>query len=125
MSLLPTFDTLNDTSLMSIGDVLQSPGLVGSSTAAPDPNPSIDPIETLVLHTTTNTEQPTRFRCVVNGCNRDYKRKHELKRHQKYHSGVKAHRCNIPRCNRSGQNGFVRRDHLGQHMKKVHKIDVL
>ncbi|KAH9211402.1 hypothetical protein DL95DRAFT_392561 [Leptodontidium sp. 2 PMI_412] len=105
---------------LSAGDVPHSPGLIESSTTTPNTSPSPGPRQTPVSPAVANTQQSQRFHCVINGCTKHYKRKHELKRHQKDHSGAKPHRCNVPGCNRRGQNGFVRRDHLGQHMRKVH-----
>ncbi|KUJ15337.1 uncharacterized protein LY89DRAFT_735459 [Mollisia scopiformis] len=71
-------------------------------------------------HPPTNQPQSQRFHCDADGCTRHYKRKHELKRHQKDHAETKAYQCRVPFCNRSGENGFARSDHLRQHMRKVH-----
>ncbi|KAH7397711.1 hypothetical protein BKA64DRAFT_45338 [Cadophora sp. MPI-SDFR-AT-0126] len=66
--------------------------------------------------------QPTSrpFICDIRGCSHTYKRIHELRRHKRTHLGVKPHACQYPLCNRSGRNGFVRKDHLKQHMRQVH-----
>ncbi|PVH80230.1 hypothetical protein DL98DRAFT_571964 [Cadophora sp. DSE1049] len=60
------------------------------------------------------------FICDIRGCSHTYKRIHELRRHKRTHLSVKPHACHFPLCNRSGRNGFVRKDHLKQHMRQVH-----
>jgi len=61
-----------------------------------------------------------RFCCDTPGCTRSYKRFPELKRHKAKHSGIRNHACTIIGCNRSGTNGFTRKDHLRQHLRQVH-----
>jgi len=75
---------------------------------------------------TTTHQQPvsvsSRFVCGINGCVRSYGRRYELSRHQKSHSGIKSHSCRFQMCDRAGQNGFVRKDHLKQHLRQVHGV---
>lgn len=67
--------------------------------------------------------RPTyQFVCGINGCTRSYKRRYELLRHQKIHSGVKIHACGYSMCDRGGTNGFARKDHLQQHLRQVHGV---
>ncbi|KAE9362863.1 hypothetical protein N431DRAFT_475694 [Stipitochalara longipes BDJ] len=122
MSSQPTFNALSSTSPSGAGCVSHSPGPDESrlSTASLYSSPNSGMEQTLVPSDLPDTQRSQRFYCLVSGCTKNYKRKHELKRHQKHHSGVKLYQCTVSGCNRSGQNGFVRKDHLGQHMKKVH-----
>ncbi|KAK1920025.1 hypothetical protein P3342_002321 [Pyrenophora teres f. teres] len=32
--------------------------------------------------------------------------------------------CSVPRCNRVGDKGFTRRDHLVEHLRNFHHIDI-
>ncbi|KAH8590792.1 hypothetical protein B0O99DRAFT_301256 [Bisporella sp. PMI_857] len=116
MSLQPTFDVVSSASPLSAADPPQPPG----PTTTHNPIPSLTLRHAPVPPAVTNTIQSQRFHCVFNGCTKHYKRKHELNRHQKDHSGARLHPCNVSGCNRSGHSGFVRRDHLRQHMRKVH-----
>jgi hypothetical protein len=61
----------------------------------------------------------SRFHCTVNGCSKSYKRYYDLLRHRRKHSGIKPHVCYFARCNRSGTNGFERRDHLATELLGV------
>ena len=45
-----------------------------------------------------------------------------MNRHKKIHLGSKPHACLVSRCNRSGNHGFARKDHLRQHLRQVHGI---
>jgi len=58
--------------------------------------------------------------CQINGCGKSYKRIHELHRHQKIHAVTRGYACPYADCNRTGSHGFVRSDHLKQHLKKRH-----
>lgn len=70
------------------------------------------------------TSRRSRFHCLVVGCQRSYTRVHELRRHQKAHSGEKPFACTQSLCDRRGAKGFVRKDHLRQHTRRVHGISV-
>jgi len=111
--LQPHFELLDKSPLTTAEDAPQSPELISSGISTPTQ-----------VHTLPAAPAPRRpsqrFHCPAIGCIKNYKREHELKRHQKAHAGTKPHRCSISGCNRSGQNGFARRDHLRQHARKVH-----
>jgi hypothetical protein len=62
------------------------------------------------------------FQCGFDGCTRSYKRQFELNRHQQIHSSIRSHGCRFMACNRSGRNGFTRKDHLRQHLRQVHGV---
>ncbi|PMD42023.1 hypothetical protein L207DRAFT_305370 [Hyaloscypha variabilis F] len=61
------------------------------------------------------------FICDVTGCSNSYQRIHELRRHKRTHLGVKPYSCRYSQCGKSGLNGFVRKDHLRQHLRQVHR----
>ncbi|CZR58144.1 uncharacterized protein PAC_08035 [Phialocephala subalpina] len=110
-----SFYILSSESPSALGSTPPTSEMITSSSPAPSQaqTPNIPP-QLPAAH------QPSqRFHCPVTGCSKHYKRKHELKRHQKDHA-PKRHHCSISGCNRSGQYGFARRDHLRQHMRKVH-----
>ncbi|KAM3075752.1 hypothetical protein ACMFMG_007878 [Clarireedia jacksonii] len=132
MNLTPSPDTTSypstsstESTLNTLGDFsdssLSSPTNFGNVEVMGPPTPPVQFPH--VQASPRTTEQPSgRFYCSVSGCMKHYKRIHELKRHQKLHSNVKLHECTISGCNRSRFGGFVRKDHLKQHMKKVHKM---
>ncbi|PMD34764.1 hypothetical protein L207DRAFT_126494 [Hyaloscypha variabilis F] len=62
------------------------------------------------------------FICGIEGCHRSYKRIHEVRRHRKVHSSTKPYACTFSNCRRSGENGFIRKDHLKQHLRQVHRV---
>jgi len=63
------------------------------------------------------------FACGLNDCTRAYKRKYELQRHQRKHTGLRPYGCRLMTCDRAGQNGFARKDHLKQHLRQVHHVE--
>jgi len=50
----------------------------------------------------------------------------DLQRHQSTVHGVgtPGYPCNVPRCKRVGAKGFTRRDHLFEHLRSFHHIDI-
>src|SRR3984885_6462712 len=57
------------------------------------------------LNTSSNSnshKRSQRFICSMNGCTRSYKRRYELLRHQKRHSGIRGYACGVIGCDRSG-----------------------
>ncbi|RII08819.1 hypothetical protein CUC08_Gglean007215 [Alternaria sp. MG1] len=83
-----------------------------------------------------NTSQgPTRsssrtktWTCDIPGCSSsaNFTRLADLQRHQSTVHGVGTpeYPCNVPRCNRVGDKGFTRRDHLVEHLRNFHHIDI-
>jgi len=60
------------------------------------------------------------FICDAEGCDRSYRRVHELRRHKRVHSSTRPFSCRFANCSRSAQKGFTRKDHLKQHLRQVH-----
>jgi len=63
--------------------------------------------------------------CTVDNCKnkKPFTRKADLKRHLKIHfppAEEDLFSCDTVDCERKGRNGFVRKDHLQQHERKVH-----
>jgi len=59
--------------------------------------------------------------CNVANCGKSFTKMAGLKRHMaSVHSASKIE-CPVPLCNRSGANGFSRKDYLTQHIRKVHQ----
>ncbi|KAH8703914.1 hypothetical protein BGW36DRAFT_423455 [Talaromyces proteolyticus] len=57
-------------------------------------------------------------------CNgRVFTRRGDLYRHERIHQMQRPYPCNWIGCNRTGQNGFTRRDKLAEHERNVHGID--
>ncbi|KAH7374161.1 hypothetical protein BKA64DRAFT_688797 [Cadophora sp. MPI-SDFR-AT-0126] len=83
----------------------------------------------LVLNITIRRSQYTQptpltsrlFVCDVTGCSKSYKRIHELRRHKRTLLGVKPYPCRYSQCSKSGLNGFVRKNHLRQHLRQVYQ----
>ncbi|KAL8858201.1 MAG: hypothetical protein Q9178_005213 [Gyalolechia marmorata] len=75
-----------------------------------------------------STSRPTPFVCLHPGCTGQFARPSDLNRHMKVHFPV--HTIDCPQafdgksCKRVGENGFWRRDHLVEHLRKVHMIGV-
>ncbi|KUJ15280.1 uncharacterized protein LY89DRAFT_108212 [Mollisia scopiformis] len=89
-----------------------------------DPNvpiqPAASPTQMTQMSPPSDTNSLKPYRCNQRGCTRSYARKFELYRHQRRHTGVKSHHCQVPGCERGPRNGFYRKDHLRQHMRQVH-----
>ena len=66
----------------------------------------------------------TRFPCLSEGCESDFGRVTDLKRH--YNSVHVASRIDCPHkwCGRTGAYGFSRKDHFNEHLREVHKQDI-
>ena len=63
--------------------------------------------------------------CLHPGCEFQTKRQYDLERHQKSHFPPdKEFDCPGRGCGRQGKNGFSRKDHLREHLRKVHAIDI-
>ena len=69
------------------------------------------------------------YSCVYPGCPRSFARPYDLDRHMKVHLPRDKYDC--PQglrggdfCKRVGENGFLRKDHLFEHLRKVHMVDL-
>ena len=67
--------------------------------------------------------------CVYPNCPRSFTRPYDLDRHMKVHFPFDKHDCpealkQGSSCKRVGENGFWRRDHLDEHLRKVHMLDL-
>ncbi|KAL8640827.1 MAG: hypothetical protein Q9226_008702, partial [Calogaya cf. arnoldii] len=74
---------------------------------------------------------PKPYVCVYPGCTRSFARAYDLDRHMKVHFPGSVGKLDCPQgikegsfCKRVGELGFTRRDHLVEHMRKVHLVDV-
>jgi hypothetical protein len=60
-------------------------------------------------------------------CYRAFARKADLQRHELcIHDKDKTPRiaCKMNKCSRRGENGFLRRDHLTEHLRHFHSQDI-
>lgn len=65
--------------------------------------------------------------CLHVGCEYQTKRQYDLDRHQQSHlpsAPPEKFDCPGRGCGRQGANGFNRKDHLREHLRKVHAQDV-
>ncbi|KAH7093751.1 hypothetical protein FB567DRAFT_180163 [Paraphoma chrysanthemicola] len=66
--------------------------------------------------------------CDIPSCtsSANFTRLADLQRHQSTVHGVGTPEfpCTVPRCNRIGDKGFTRRDHLVEHLRNFHHIDI-
>ncbi|KAI4638374.1 hypothetical protein J4E93_010174 [Alternaria ventricosa] len=82
-----------------------------------------------------SSQAPTRsssrtktWTCDIASCtsSANFTRLADLQRHQSTVHGVGTpeYPCNVPRCNRVGDKGFTRRDHLVEHLRNFHHMDI-
>ncbi|KAK0517052.1 hypothetical protein JMJ35_000207 [Cladonia borealis] len=65
--------------------------------------------------------------CLHERCEYQTKRQYDLDRHQKTHfpsQPGEKHDCPGRGCGRTGEHGFDRKDHLREHLRKVHAKDI-
>lgn len=100
---------------------LESP-LNGSTQSSPAKSPhGFQPDESCDQDCTTSPD-PQRHPC--NRCFQSFKRKSDLRRHFKVHfPSQRTFQCDLPDCDRIGQNGFYRRDKLRDHQRQVHRLE--
>ncbi|KAL8928034.1 MAG: hypothetical protein Q9172_001089 [Xanthocarpia lactea] len=72
--------------------------------------------------------KPTPFVCLSPGCTSAFARPYDLDRHMKVHFPAARFDCpqgaNGSFCKRTGENGFQRKEHLNEHLRKVHMMDL-
>jgi hypothetical protein len=71
---------------------------------------------------------PRTWTCDIPSCtsSANFTRLADLQRHQSTVHGVGSpeYPCTVPRCNRIGDKGFTRRDHLVEHLRNFHHMDI-
>ncbi|KAL9635498.1 MAG: hypothetical protein Q9204_002608 [Flavoplaca sp. TL-2023a] len=77
----------------------------------------------------TSTSKSNPYICVFPGCPRSFARPYDLNRHMKVHFPPDKQDC--PQglreggfCKRVGEHGFSRKDHLVEHLRNVHMLEV-
>ena len=89
---------------------------------------SWNPVHTTPSHrkyTQSASASTTLLRCLHHGCEYETKRQYDLDRHQKTHFPPEEKLdCTGRGCGRTGAYGFDRKDHLTEHLLKVHAIDI-
>ena len=104
-----------------------------------NPLPKIDVYHTDPVNTSTKSTNKSRtstsgsnpksgiLHCLHDRCEYQTKRQYDLDRHQKTHfpsePGEKFP-CPGRGCGRTGEHGFDRKDHLREHLRKVHAKDI-
>lgn len=77
---------------------------------------------------TSNTDCHRTWTCDITGCtsNAQFTRLADLQRHQStvHGMGTPEFPCTVPRCSRVGDKGFTRRDHLIEHLRSFHQLDI-
>ncbi|KAJ5965618.1 hypothetical protein N7481_012332 [Penicillium waksmanii] len=69
--------------------------------------------------------KPTKpFACDASGCSKSFTRFADLKRHQSSVHYPVFRNCPVDHCSRKGSNGFPRQDHLVEHLRSYHHLDV-
>ncbi|KAI4094792.1 MAG: hypothetical protein LQ344_002038 [Seirophora lacunosa] len=95
------------------------------ASSQPIPPPTIKPSSS-----SDKNKKPTPFICLHAGCPRQFARSFDLDRHLKTHFPAAAPRLDCPKglagawCGRVGDRGFTRQDHLNEHLRKVHLVDL-
>ncbi|KAL6707320.1 hypothetical protein ACN47E_004308 [Coniothyrium glycines] len=68
------------------------------------------------------------WNCDIPNCSSsaNFTRLADLQRHQStvHGIGTPEYPCTVPRCSRVGDKGFTRRDHLVEHLRNFHHIDI-
>jgi len=92
------------------------PSVMPNNVVGEDPNHSN--LETAVPSSVTKKK----YTCPEETCKRrTFKRKADLERHNRTHTGERRFECKFEGCNRVGKKAFTRRDKLVDHQRKIHK----
>lgn len=73
---------------------------------------------------TTERESSNRVPCEWEGCIATFSRKADVTRHLTSTHKVKLVDCDVNNCSRKGDNGFARKDHLLEHKRGYHSMDL-
>ncbi|KAI4171893.1 MAG: hypothetical protein LQ343_003970 [Gyalolechia ehrenbergii] len=105
------------------------PILAPSRPLPPPPTPSQPPVSSS-SEKKSKSSKPTPYICVYRGCTRQFARSFDLDRHMKTHFPNAIQKLDCPKgaqgsfCRRVGEKGFTRKDHLDEHLRKVHLVDL-
>lgn len=97
------------------------PSFLGSSISIPDDVGS---------PTRTSSRRENHYICLSPGCSKIFLRPFDLDRHMKTHYPDNSKRFDCPEaakgswCGRIKDRGFTRQDHLREHVRKVHGLDI-
>lgn len=75
-------------------------------------------------------EKAQPYICLFPGCIRQFSRLSGLDRHMKTHFPSQANKLDCPKggpdgsCHRYGDKGFITKDHLDMHLRRVHHVDL-
>ena len=75
-------------------------------------------------------KKDTQHTCLYAYCGKTFTRAYDLDRHMKIHFPGSVIKLDCPKaaegsfCGRMGENGFTRRDHMQEHLRKVHVMDI-
>lgn len=70
------------------------------------------------------SDKPSRSSCLCETCGKSFTRVADVRRHQATVHFPKLSDCPSPRCPRKGKNGLTRRDHLIEHLRSYHHMQI-
>ncbi|KAL4808857.1 hypothetical protein BDV18DRAFT_133328 [Aspergillus unguis] len=107
------------------------PGSCSSLTPGSGPNwspTSVPPVEQAMFHPIDGFPQESSVKPAkpypCEDCGKAFTRPADLKRHQSTVHYPVFQNCPVPDCSRKDTNGFPRRDHLVEHLRSYHHMDV-
>ncbi|KAH7412018.1 hypothetical protein DE146DRAFT_751160 [Phaeosphaeria sp. MPI-PUGE-AT-0046c] len=87
-----------------------------------------DSLEVPMNGPTRSNSRSRTWACEIAGCtsSANFTRLADLQRHQStvHGMGTPEFPCTVPRCNRVADKGFTRRDHLVEHLRNFHHMDI-
>ncbi|KAJ5233914.1 uncharacterized protein N7469_005680 [Penicillium citrinum] len=96
----------------------------------PEEVPSVTSYPTMSMSEDSGPDTPSAtkpskpFACDAASCNKAFTRFADLKRHQSSVHYPVFRNCPVDNCSRKGSNGFPRQDHLVEHLRSYHHLDV-
>ncbi|KAL4942472.1 hypothetical protein BDV06DRAFT_192092 [Aspergillus oleicola] len=94
-----------------------------SPTSMPPEHSIFPPLDGMDLGLTSEPPKPSKpYTCP--DCTKSFTRPADLKRHQSTVHYPVFQNCPVPDCSRKDSNGFPRRDHLVEHLRSYHHMDV-